>query len=108
MRSSLANTYGQDRLPRYTSYPTAPHFSASVGEADYRAWLRSVPARRPGSSSLRVPFGRSMCWDWGSQDSITRLDDRTSKLEKAAGRRTRAWGVGVRGKKVVGVPMLGG
>ena len=22
-------------VPRYTSYPTAPHFSAAVGHADY-------------------------------------------------------------------------
>ncbi|MEH2675883.1 radical SAM protein, partial [Bradyrhizobium elkanii] len=75
MRSSLANTYGQDRLPRYTSYPTAPHFSASVGEADYRAWLRSVPARRPASIYLHVPFCRSMCWYCGCHTSITRLDE---------------------------------
>ncbi|MCP1966559.1 oxygen-independent coproporphyrinogen III oxidase [Bradyrhizobium elkanii] len=88
MRSSLANTYGQDRLPRYTSYPTAPHFSASVGEADYRAWLRSVPARRPASIYLHVPFCRSMCWYCGCHTSITRLDEPIAIY--AAGLRTEA------------------
>ena len=31
MRPDLAACYGQERLPRYTSYPTAPHFSAAIG-----------------------------------------------------------------------------
>ncbi|MGY4403740.1 coproporphyrinogen III oxidase-like Fe-S oxidoreductase [Bradyrhizobium sp. USDA 3315] len=61
MRSNLAIIYGQDKLPRYTSYPTAPHFSAAVDEADYRTWLRSIPTRRPASIYVHVPFCRSMC-----------------------------------------------
>ncbi|MDB5579595.1 MAG: hemN, partial [Bradyrhizobium sp.] len=31
MRPDLAACYGQERLPRYTSYPTAPHFAAAIG-----------------------------------------------------------------------------
>ena len=27
MRDDLRARYGEERLPRYTSYPTAPHFS---------------------------------------------------------------------------------
>ena len=30
MRSDLAAAYGQERLARYTSYPTAPHFSGAI------------------------------------------------------------------------------
>ena len=48
MRSDLAHSYGQDRLPRYTSYPTAPHFSPAIGEENYRSWLKSVPVRAAG------------------------------------------------------------
>lgn len=88
MRSNLAITYGQDRLPRYTSYPTAPHFSAEVGEADYRTWLRSVPARRPASIYLHVPFCRSMCWYCGCHTSITNRDEPVAIY--AAGLRTEA------------------
>ena len=47
MRSDLAKSYGQDRLPRYTSYPTAPHFSPAIGEENYRSWLKSMPVREP-------------------------------------------------------------
>lgn len=42
MRSELARRYGQDRLPRYTSYPTAPHFAPTIGENDYRLWLQTL------------------------------------------------------------------
>ena len=75
MRSDLAKTYGQDRLPRYTSYPTAPHFSSAVFELDYRGWLRSVPVREPASIYLHVPFCRSMCWYCGCHTSVTKKDE---------------------------------
>ncbi|MGY4364026.1 oxygen-independent coproporphyrinogen-3 oxidase [Bradyrhizobium sp. LB1.3] len=75
MRSDLAQSYGQDRLPRYTSYPTAPHFSPAIGEADYRTWLGSLSQRQPASIYLHVPFCRSMCWYCGCHTSVTKKDD---------------------------------
>lgn len=75
MRSDLAHSYGQDRLPRYTSYPTAPHFSAAIGEADYLGWLKSLPIRQSASIYLHVPFCRSMCWYCGCHTSVTKHDD---------------------------------
>lgn len=75
MRSDLAKQYGQDRLPRYTSYPTAPQFSATIGEQAYRNWLRSVPVWQPASIYLHVPFCRSMCWYCGCHTSVTKRDD---------------------------------
>jgi oxygen-independent coproporphyrinogen-3 oxidase len=88
MRSDLARQYGQDRLPRYTSYPTAPHFNPAIGEADYRRWLGSVPARRPASIYLHVPFCRSMCWYCGCHTSVTKRDDPIAVY--ASGLRTEA------------------
>ena len=52
--------YADAQVPRYTSYPTAPHFSAEVGEAQYRHWLASLPATN-GSLYLHIPFCRAMC-----------------------------------------------
>lgn len=75
MRSDLARQYGQNRLPRYTSYPTAPHFAATIGEADYRRWLKAGPLARPASIYLHVPFCRSMCWYCGCHTSVTKRDD---------------------------------
>ena len=31
-----------DRVPRYTSYPTAPHFHKGIGVPEYINWLSSV------------------------------------------------------------------
>ena len=51
-----------DRLvPRYTSYPTAPHFSDRVTADDYAAWLGAIPADAPLSLYLHVPFCASLC-----------------------------------------------
>jgi oxygen-independent coproporphyrinogen-3 oxidase len=88
MRSDLARSYGQDRLPRYTSYPTAPHFSPAIGEGDYRSWLKSMPVREPASIYLHVPFCRSMCWYCGCHTSVTKRDDPIATY--AAGLRAEA------------------
>jgi len=88
MRSDWAKSYGQDRLPRYTSYPTAPHFSPAIGEESYRSWLKSMPVREPASIYLHVPFCRSMCWYCGCHTSVTKRDDPIATY--TAGLRTEA------------------
>lgn len=75
MRSDWARSYGQDRLPRYTSYPTAPHFSPAITEAHYGNWLRNLPSRQPASLYVHVPFCRAMCWYCGCHTSVTKRDD---------------------------------
>jgi oxygen-independent coproporphyrinogen-3 oxidase len=50
------------RVPRYTSYPTANHFSAQIGETDVRGWLGGIPEAAPLSLYLHIPFCRKMCW----------------------------------------------
>lgn len=75
MRSDWARCYGQDRLPRYTSYPTAPHFSAGITDAHYRNWLAALPAAQPVSLYLHVPFCRAMCWYCGCHTSLTQRDE---------------------------------
>jgi oxygen-independent coproporphyrinogen-3 oxidase len=75
MQAELARRYGQDRLPRYTSYPTAPHFGPTIGDDEYRRWLQMMPSGRPASLYLHVPFCRSMCWYCGCHTSVTKHDD---------------------------------
>jgi len=56
MRPDLAVCYGQERLPRYTSYPTAPHFSPGIGPGAYAEWLKAIPRQASASLYLHVPF----------------------------------------------------
>ncbi|TIS57354.1 MAG: oxygen-independent coproporphyrinogen III oxidase [Mesorhizobium sp.] len=74
MQASILAKYGEARLPRYTSYPTAPRFSAAVGTGAYGDWLGNLPASDPVSLYLHIPFCRSMCWYCGCHTTITRQD----------------------------------
>ena len=59
-------------VPRYTSYPTAPHFHAGIGPAACRDWLAEVPAGLPLSIYLHVPFCQELCWYCGCHTTIAR------------------------------------
>ncbi|WP_415921946.1 oxygen-independent coproporphyrinogen III oxidase [Tateyamaria sp. SN6-1] len=50
------------KVPRYTSYPTAPHFSDAVGPEQMQTWLRAVPDASEISLYIHVPFCRRLCW----------------------------------------------
>ncbi|WFU13372.1 oxygen-independent coproporphyrinogen III oxidase (plasmid) [Rhizobium sp. CB3090] len=74
MSNALVAKYGEARLPRYTSYPTAPAFAANVGPADYEQALAAAAGGGPVSLYLHVPFCRTMCWYCGCHTTITRHD----------------------------------
>ena len=59
-------------VPRYTSYPTAPHFHAGIGPAACRDWLAEVPAGLPVSIYLHVPFCQELCWYCGCHTTVAR------------------------------------
>ncbi len=53
--------YARRAVPRYTSYPTAPHFREDFAPATYADWLRRADPSRPVSLYLHVPFCRQVC-----------------------------------------------
>jgi len=62
MKAEAILRYADGQVPRYTSYPTSPHFSPAVDERLYRQWLGAVSPDTDLSLYLHVPFCRSMCW----------------------------------------------
>lgn len=50
------------RLPRYTSYPTAPNFSTEIGAAFQAECLASVDPAEPVSIYVHIPFCERLCW----------------------------------------------
>src|SRR6478609_2226328 len=82
MRADLAASYGDERLPRYTSYPTAPHFSPNIGAGTHAKWLAQIPAKASASLYLHVPFCREMCWYCGCHTQIARRDNLIEAYQK--------------------------
>ncbi len=62
-------------VPRYTSYPTADRFSASVGADDQRAALQGIDPGTPVSFYVHVPYCHEICWYCGcNTGAIGRAD----------------------------------
>jgi len=72
---ALLARYDGLRVPRYTSYPTAPHFAVDFGEEAYAAELSSVSDDAAASLYLHIPFCRRMCWFCGCHTKIVARHD---------------------------------
>jgi oxygen-independent coproporphyrinogen-3 oxidase len=83
MRPDLAACYGEERLPRYTSYPTAPHFSSAIGASTYAEWLKALPRHASASLYVHVPFCRAMCWYCGCHTTVAKRDEPIAVYEAA-------------------------
>ncbi|MFY8106634.1 MAG: oxygen-independent coproporphyrinogen III oxidase [Elstera sp.] len=64
----------EGRVPRYTSYPTAPHFKPDITADRYASWLAALPEDQPVSLYLHIPFCQQLCWYCGCHTQVVRSD----------------------------------
>ena len=88
--TSSALFHAERAVPRYTSYPTAPHFTAEIGTQQHAQWLSALPERASLSLYLHVPFCSSLCFYCGCTTKATK---RASPVAAYAARLEREIGM---------------
>ncbi|WP_420410197.1 oxygen-independent coproporphyrinogen III oxidase [Hoeflea sp.] len=61
--------------PRYTSYPTAPHFHAGIEGDVYARWLGQLKPGQSLSLYVHIPWCDRLCWFCGCNTKQTRKYD---------------------------------
>jgi oxygen-independent coproporphyrinogen III oxidase len=84
--ATLAEASAEQRLvlaeravPRYTSYPTAPHFSDAVRPATVEGWLGELTPETSLSLYLHIPYCREICLYCGCATKATRRQEPVDK-----------------------------
>lgn len=68
-------TLAEQTVPRYTSYPTAPHFTPAIDADTYGSWLAELPRGTTLSLYTHVPFCAVLCHYCGCHTKIVRRRD---------------------------------
>lgn len=66
-------------VPRYTSYPTAPHFKESFPRETYVSWLGKLPESANISLYFHIPFCDVICFYCGCHTKATKRYDPVSE-----------------------------
>lgn len=64
MQKELVRKYAV-AVPRYTSYPTAPHFHDGITADTHRRWLGALTREQKISLYVHIPFCDTLCWFCG-------------------------------------------
>lgn len=107
MQTLDVSAYATANLPRYTSYPTAPHFGP-LEEASYRAWLARMKPAEKLSLYVHIPFCHELCWYCGCHTSVTRSEERIARYAEALHREARLLALALPADGIVQHLHLGG
>lgn len=61
MHKTLTGKYSAP-VPRYTSYPTAPHFTSDISNLEYIKWLEALGEGDKLSLYVHIPYCDRLCW----------------------------------------------
>ncbi|GIL01432.1 MAG: coproporphyrinogen-III oxidase [Alphaproteobacteria bacterium] len=95
-------------VPRYTSYPTAPHFHDGIDGGCYRRWLAELPAATPVSVYVHIPFCDRLCWFCGCHTKQTRRYEPVRRYLAALQSEIGLVGAAAGGRLTLGELHLGG
>lgn len=62
---AIVEKYASRTAPRYTSYPTVPHFTTGFPDSTYSQWLTAIDPRQGVSLYIHVPYCKQLCWYCG-------------------------------------------
>jgi len=81
--NDLVRRYASTNVPRYTSYPTAADFTATVTARQHAAWLRELDAGESVSVYLHVPYCREICLYCGCNTKMAVRDSAIDVYRRA-------------------------
>ena len=61
MERALIDKYS-GAVPRYTSYPTSPQFTAAIDNSVYGSWLSTLGVGQSLSLYVHIPYCDRLCW----------------------------------------------
>lgn len=108
MNRTSALILAERAVPRYTSYPTAPHFTSAVNGAVVTQWMAELDPNASLSLYLHIPYCRDMCAYCGCATKATKRDEPVENYVKTLIQEIRHAGALMRAKSVRSLHWGGG
>lgn len=97
-----------ENVPRYTSYPTAPHFHSGVGHSQFDSWLRDIEPGQNVSLYIHIPYCDQLCWFCACTTKHTQRYDVVASFLKYLRMEIESVGRIVKDKAKIGAVHFGG